>query len=77
MLLDIVHEVLGNDIEGNALPGIVAQAFLYACLGLLQEPRIDALPPQSRRDQWETEIVPVGDQEGLPGQGFFLRRSGG
>lgn len=64
--LDGLDCLLDDNVEGDALPGVGAQALADGQLVLLQEPGVDALPAQVGHQQGGGEGVPAGEQEHLP-----------
>ncbi len=63
MGFDILHELLGDGIERQALSGIVAQALLNQDPVLLQHPGIHPVPNQIGRDQPAADRIPVRQQQ--------------
>ncbi len=62
---DVINEVLGDDADGSALPGVVPESPTSGFLGGFQEPGIHPPLPQGRHQQSKAHRIPIGKEEGL------------
>ena len=51
LFFDVVDELLGNDVDGDALAGVQAETLPDHRVGFGQRPCVDSFPPQIGRDE--------------------------